>query len=106
MVENGKADEGLYTLFPSCGPASLQSNQSSILHSSPPVEAQIWHSRLSHPSNLVLNKMSIIPSVGPSIFTTCDVCLQAKQRRLPFSSSTRDSYSLFDLIHCDLWGPY
>ena len=35
----------------------------------------------------------------------CDICPIAKQKRLPFFSSTHVSNLPFDLIHCDLWGP-
>lgn len=40
------------------------------------------------------------------MFTTCDVCLQAKHQRLSFHSKEASEYALFDLIRCDLWGPY
>ena len=36
----------------------------------------------------------------------CDVCALAKQRRLPFSTSSISSVRPFELIHCDIWGPY
>lgn len=59
-----------------------------------------------HPATLILNKLSVIPVVNNSLFTTCDVCLRAKQQKLPFPSLNSSSYTLFDLIHYDLWGPY
>ena len=34
------------------------------------------------------------------------VCPIAKKKILPFSSSTHVSNLPFDLIHCDLWGPF
>ncbi|KAL0449265.1 UNVERIFIED_CONTAM: Copia protein [Sesamum latifolium] len=36
----------------------------------------------------------------------CDVCHFAKQQRLPFSRSTYQASSIFDLVHVDIWGPY
>lgn len=36
----------------------------------------------------------------------CCVCPLAKQTCLPFSSSTNCTHDMFELIHCDLWGPY
>lgn len=30
----------------------------------------------------------------------------AKQRKLPFLVSTNKSHSPFELVHCDLWGPF
>lgn len=34
------------------------------------------------------------------------ICPLAKQRKLPFISHNHLSLSPFDLIHCDIWGPY
>ena len=36
----------------------------------------------------------------------CEIYPLAKQKRLPFPSSTHVSLECFDLIHCDLWGPF
>jgi len=36
----------------------------------------------------------------------CDVCALSKQCRLPFSASSISSIRPFELIHCDIWGPY
>lgn len=36
----------------------------------------------------------------------CYICPLAKQRRLSFVSHNHLSQSPFDLIHCDVWGPY
>jgi hypothetical protein len=36
----------------------------------------------------------------------CDVCALAKQSRLPFSVSSISFVRPFELIHCDIWGPY
>jgi len=36
----------------------------------------------------------------------CDVCLKAKQTRLPFHVSRNKALQPFDLIHCDIWGAY
>ncbi|CAL2237480.1 unnamed protein product [Prunus armeniaca] len=36
----------------------------------------------------------------------CDVCPLAKQTRLPFTHSSIESTTPFDLIHCDIWGPH
>ena len=34
------------------------------------------------------------------------LCLRAKQTRLSFPISENKTKRIFDLIHCDLWGPY
>lgn len=36
----------------------------------------------------------------------CYICPLAKQRRLPFISHNHLSSYPFDLVHCDIWGPY
>lgn len=38
--------------------------------------------------------------------TSCDVCIRAKQTRMCFPDSSNNAKEFFDLIHCDLWGPY
>ena len=36
----------------------------------------------------------------------CDIGHLAKETRLPFSSSSISTTTPFELIHCDIWGPY
>lgn len=38
----------------------------------------------------------------------CEICPLAKQIALRFSSSSSSSctWDIFELVHCDLWGPY
>lgn len=43
------------------------------------------------------------PCNSNSIYTIFPL---ARQHKLPFSPSISISKSLFDLIHCDLWGPF
>lgn len=35
----------------------------------------------------------------------CDICHLARQTRQPFQLSNSCSKSIFELIHCDVWGP-
>jgi len=67
----------------------------------------LWHHRLGHPSEKVLK---FIPHVSQfyrsNNNTICDVCPRAKQHRDHFSLSEHNASSLFELVHCDLWGPY
>ena len=37
-------------------------------------------------------------------FPICTVCPLAKQKRLPFPNENHVCFSMFDLIHCDIWG--
>ena len=70
---------------------------------------ELWHRRLGHPSNQALSTLSAIISevVGSSNHKElCDVCLRAKQTRLSFNVSENKAAKPFDLIHCDICGPY
>ncbi|XP_075663314.1 uncharacterized protein LOC142632879 [Castanea sativa] len=69
---------------------------------------EIWHSRLGHFSNA---KLALIRNTNVHIDNAnkvfnCEICPLAKQKRLPFAISTHVSNECFDLIHCDLWGPF
>ena len=52
----------------------------------------------------LLNKL-----VGSKAFNKsncCEVCHFSKEKRLPFPSSSHVSVQPFELVHCDLWGPF
>jgi hypothetical protein len=71
------------------------------------VSTDLWHYRLGHLSNSMVKLLvNFIPSVSCNSESICTVCPLAKQHRLPFSSSTSVSQSLFDMIHYDIWGPF
>ncbi|CAA7022560.1 unnamed protein product [Microthlaspi erraticum] len=71
----------------------------------------LWHHRLGHPS---LPVTGLIPGVCTSstsnnselLIKSCDTCFRAKQTRQCFPDSLNNAKESFDLIHCDLWGPY
>jgi len=66
----------------------------------------LWHQRLGHPSD---ERLKILQTYYPDIYVEksyfCDVCHQAKQKKLLFSLSTTHYAHIFDLIHMDIWGP-
>lgn len=68
----------------------------------------LWHRRLGHPSSRVLSYLQ--NSVG--VFKTaendavCDIFFRAKQIRDCFHDSDNKAVDIFDLIYCDVWGPY
>uniref|UniRef100_A0A2N9I4I6 Integrase catalytic domain-containing protein n=1 Tax=Fagus sylvatica TaxID=28930 RepID=A0A2N9I4I6_FAGSY len=68
----------------------------------------VWHHRLGHPSfsRLSLLKHVINDLVIPSANEHCKVCHISKQKRLPFTNSVHITAMPFELIHCDIWGPY
>ncbi|XP_026445565.1 uncharacterized protein LOC113346210 [Papaver somniferum] len=70
--------------------------------------ADLCHKRLGHPSRQV---MELLPQVCRSNnnkleFKACDIFYRAKQTRSIFPLSENKAVDLFDLIHCDVWGPY
>lgn len=71
-------------------------------------EGVLWHRRLGHPSSRVVDLLPDIrlkPSSKLSL-SNCDVCFRSKQTRNPFPESNNKASTSFELIHCDLWGPY
>lgn len=68
----------------------------------------LWHKRLGHPSDKVLK---LVPNIGiisdsKKMNKACDICHRAKQTRDCFPISNHTTTKIFELIHCDLWGPY
>jgi hypothetical protein len=72
------------------------------------VSTDIWHYRLGHlsPSRLQFLHSNNQHISCDLISTPCTICPLAKQKRLPFPHSVTVSTSIFDLIHCDIWGPF
>ncbi|KAK9074195.1 hypothetical protein SSX86_006792 [Deinandra increscens subsp. villosa] len=67
----------------------------------------LWHARLGHPSEQVLNVLKT--SLGLKFSKAdlpCEVCHKAKQHRNPFPLSDHVSKQLGELVHLDVWGPY
>ena len=55
--------------------------------------------------------MSLLPSSinncgDTSSSKSCDVCSKVKQTQLSFPNSDNRASECFELIHCDIWGPY
>jgi hypothetical protein len=71
------------------------------------VNNSLWHNRLGHLSDSPLKLLShVIPQVLHESNKTCNICPLAKQHCLSFPHSITASAQPFDLIHCDLWGPF
>nr|GEW71550.1 ribonuclease H-like domain-containing protein [Tanacetum cinerariifolium] len=67
----------------------------------------IWHNRLGHPSDQVLNvlkhKLDFEKDIADNV---CKVCRKAKQTRDPFSLSENQTKVFGEIVHLDVWGPY
>ncbi|KAK9065740.1 hypothetical protein SSX86_015141 [Deinandra increscens subsp. villosa] len=70
------------------------------------VTAHTWHNRLGHLPLYKLKTLHVCSDDNVDSITTCSICPQARQHRLPFPHSHRESSHPFDLIHIDVWGPY
>ncbi|XP_074290587.1 uncharacterized protein LOC141617305 [Silene latifolia] len=66
----------------------------------------LWYRRLGHPSDHVVKTVPFASSLNFNKDWVCDVCHLAKQHRNSFSNNEQRALDIFDLIHCDLWGPY
>ena len=52
----------------------------------------------------MINELSF--SSNSTFPSHCVICPLAKQRRIAFPSFNHMAAALFDLIHCDVWGPF
>ena len=104
MIGQGRESNGLYLLDSS---HQQRSTALSATSTNPFSSTELWHNRLGHPSFSKLQLLKGVVNIDVSNKTTCcDVCHFSKQKRLPFPISTHISSAPFDLIHCDLWGPF
>jgi len=98
LIGAGKQQNGLYFFRGTETVASMTRMDSS---------SQLWHCRLGHPSSKVLKLLSFSDSTGHAFDSkTCEICIKAKQTRDPFPLSNNKTSSPFEMVHCDLWGPY
>ncbi|KAM1627395.1 hypothetical protein ACFX1R_017067 [Malus domestica] len=101
----GKQRGGLYYLVALLSDRSTPSVKPScsLVTSS----TELWHRRLGHisPSRLEFMAKNIL-HIPFKLNDACDICPLAKQHRLPFGISSITTKKPFDLIHCDIWGPY
>ncbi|KAK2982173.1 hypothetical protein RJ640_029076 [Escallonia rubra] len=99
LIGVGRERNGLYYLEPIKGGKALTARNT--------ISANMWHLRLAH---LSVNRISLIPDLSVSFdckkTSFCDVCYKAKQTSLSFPLSMNKTQHVFDLIHCDIWGPY
>ncbi|CAL8150570.1 unnamed protein product [Prunus armeniaca] len=109
----GKQRDGLYylvalastTLSPKFRSSAAIASHPSCSHVTSSTD--LWHRRLGHLSSSRLDFMAKNLLNFPfKSNNPCDVCALAKQCRLPFSASSISSVRPFELIHCDIWGPY
>lgn len=94
----GEPKRGVY--YPQqAAPDRVQVNQA--------ITYDTWHCRLGHPSSQALSYIfSNVRSKHKNKSDLCDVCLRAKLTRMSFVLSENKAVDCFDLVQCDIWGPY
>ena len=104
MIGKGDKHDALYVLH--ARDLNISSPVSSTFANT--VSARIWHERLGHLSfqRLKLLRPQLHCNNKHLNHDPCYLCPLAKQHRLSFSSNNHMSKSPFDLVHCDIWGPY
>ena len=107
----GKSDRvgDLYILHSDILASHSSANSTTVVNHVQSISPTLWHNCLGH---LSYKKLGMLKDV-----LCCDVskahkaspsyvCPLAKQRRLSFTSNNHVAHSPFDLVHCDIWGPY
>jgi hypothetical protein len=98
----GEEKHGLFYLVQ---PDSVSSVSSAFSISN--VSEDIWHYRLGHLSSSRLNLLhASVPDISINSKHVCTICPLAKHKRLPFPISNSVSDFPFELLHCDIWGPF
>ncbi|GJY72121.1 ribonuclease H-like domain-containing protein [Tanacetum coccineum] len=72
------------------------------------VSKTLWHQRLGHPADQVLDVLKTALNLNSHYVSDhlCDTCNKAKQTREPFPLSDHKSTKIGQLVHLDVWGPY
>ncbi|CAH9124411.1 unnamed protein product, partial [Cuscuta epithymum] len=100
LIGTGERRNGLYYLReePTAHILAIKDSNSSMV--------ELWHQRLGHPSSQVIEKLAPVSGLKHTRGLPCDVCFRAKQTRDSFPTSLNKTHEPFELVHCDLWGPY
>ncbi|CAH9096266.1 unnamed protein product [Cuscuta epithymum] len=100
LIGTGERRNGLYYLRESTTVHALtiDGNKHSAL--------DLWHKRMGHPSGNVMRWLAPVSNLRGSFSSSCEICFRAKQHRDSFPASSNKTHDIFELVHCDLWGPY
>jgi len=102
MIGQAEIHNGLYHLHTKKGDRLICSMYSNNVFKSNN-KLDIWHCRMGHPSNRVLEKLAKKYSdVHFDNMNVCTPCHLAKQLKLPFPLSKTFSKHVFDLVHMDI----
>ena len=94
------------SIFNSIFKSAFSKPQSHVLNNTV-VPSSLWHLRLGHPSDVKLSLLKNVLHDSVCTFNKdCEICPLAKHKRLPFPFPNHISDSPFNIVHCDIWGPY
>lgn len=83
----------------------MRMNENKIQAMIPSVD--VWHKRPGHASKSRLSHTDFLKNAYvKNKDWLCDSCSKAKHTRLPFPVGSIKTHDCFQLIHCDIWGPY
>ncbi|CAL9016186.1 unnamed protein product [Prunus brigantina] len=107
ILLKGRSNNGLYPI-PSVVSSYCPSKKVALLGQH--VKSSIWHHRLGHPTNEVVQSMLKASGLqcasdSPNSNPLCSACLQGKMHRLPFPIRHSRSENPFHTVHSDVWGP-
>lgn len=105
LVAVANQEDGVYKLL-------MEHKQCLFTSSTPSVNSEVWHRRLGHLNINDQNKMKNGAVMGITYTdkshinkSTCTVCCEGKQSRLPFGHSGTRSNETLGVIHGDVCGP-
>ncbi|GAV56927.1 gag_pre-integrs domain-containing protein, partial [Cephalotus follicularis] len=102
VIMKGKKIDGLY---------QLQGNTvlgTAVVASSSGDKTRLWHMRLGHMSERVLqilSKKGLLARVKSEKLDFCEHYVYGKLCRVKFSTAIHKTKGILDYIHSDLWGP-
>uniref|UniRef100_A0A2N9E5R8 Integrase catalytic domain-containing protein n=1 Tax=Fagus sylvatica TaxID=28930 RepID=A0A2N9E5R8_FAGSY len=108
LLYNGLSEHGLYPIHGAILPKSSSPKFPKSFHTSATdASSKLWHSRLGHPQQIVLqhvlHKHLSLP-VSPNN-SVCSHCLAGKMHQLPFPKSVSITSRPLEIVHSDVWGP-
>lgn len=102
LIGTGEISSGVYRLR-GVTDNSKQISNTTLSFAISTDNPDLWHKRLGHPS---ISAMNFFGNFNKLRDIPCDTCIRAKHSRSSFSISANKADAPFELIHCDVWGPY
>ena len=107
VLYQGKSEDGVYPIYPhQASHLALSSKVCNSVAKSAVFNKILWHRRLGHPNDQVLqvvfpNVKFVMHKCTPFV-QSCTHCLYGKMHRLPFPNSHFVASSPFELVHSDV----